>query len=174
MVIWPREAVLMQCKNYAPLVPLMEGIEPARLLAALAMNESSLGANSGPRHEPAWDVGGKYASDPEQAKLLSLYPYFAACSFGPWQIMFYNCSGYTPTELNTDLSLVTRATISYLSRQIQRWKPSTIQAIGEIWNHGSPVRPPAVASPGVQLYCKDLAGNYIAAETWLETTSVGG
>jgi hypothetical protein len=167
MVTWPRSAVLMSCKNYAPLLPPIDGLDPARLLAALAMNESSLGDDCGPRYEAAWDIGGEYASNPVQAKNLELFPYAAACSYGPWQLMFYNAPGYTPTELNGDLSLVTRATIGYLVRQIQRWKITTVQGIGELWNHGSPVIPPATPSVGVQMYCRDLAGNYIAAEMWL-------
>lgn len=166
--VWPRTDVLTSCNNYALLLPAMDDVDPARLLAALAMNESSLGANCGPRHEPAWDVGGAYGSDPQQAKLLSLYPYAAACSYGPWQIMYYNAAGYTPSELNSDLSMVTRATIGYLSRQIAHWKITTVQAVGEMWNWGHPHRPGEVADPvGVQVYCHDLAGNYIAAEEWL-------
>jgi hypothetical protein len=82
--------------------------------------------------------------------------------------MFYNVPGYTPTELNTDLSVVMRASIGYLSRQIQRFQPTTLEQIGQIWNHGSIVKPPNVPSPGVELYCRDLSGNYVAAEGWLE------
>lgn len=172
MTTWPRDAVLQSCKNYGPMLPTMEGVDPARLLAAIAMNESSLGANSGPRHEDAWDVGGEYARNPMQARNLQLYPWWAATSLGPWQLMFYNAPGYTPNELNTDLSVVTRATIGYMSRQIQRWNIKTVQAIGEMWNWGHPDRPLEVIPVGVQIYCRDLAGNYVAAEQWLETTVV--
>lgn len=167
MTSWPRDQVLALCHVYAPLLPEIDGIDPARLLAALAMNESTIGLNCGPRHEPAWDIGGLYASNPQQARNLELYPYQASCSFGPWQIMFYNAPGYTPEELNTDLSLVTRATIGYMSKQIRRWNLGTVQAVGEMWNWGHPEQPLEEVPVGVQLYCKDLEGNYLAAETWL-------
>jgi hypothetical protein len=174
-ISWPREAVLQACRTYGPLLPPIIGLDPVRMLAALAMNESSLGADCTPRHEPDWDIGGIYASNPEQAKLLEEFPYMAACSMGPWQIMYYNAAGWgTPTDLNTDLSLVTRASLSYLTKQIKRWNIKTLDGIGQVWNHGSPVIPPAVPSAGVQMYCKDLAGNYVAAEGWLETTTVAG
>jgi hypothetical protein len=169
MITWPRHEVLRLCQSYGALLPEIEGIKPAQLLAALAMNESSLGLDCGPRHESSWDVGGKYASDPQQAKNLSLYPYAAACSYGPLQIMFYNVPGYAPNELNTNLPLVMRASISYLSRQIRRFAATTVEEIGQIWNHGSPVKPPAKPSPGVQLYCRDLIEHYTAAEGWLES-----
>lgn len=168
-ISWPRSAVLTSCKSYAPLLPPIDGIDPARMLAAMAMNESSLGANCGPHYDPIWDVDGLYGKDPEQAKLLAEYPHLAACSYGPWQIEYYNAAGWgTPTELNTDLSLVTRASIAYLGREIQRWKIANLLVIGQVWNHGSPIIPPKVPSAGVEKYCKDLAGNYIAAEGWLE------
>lgn len=166
MVSWPRDQVLGTCKTYSALLPEIAGIDPAMVLAALAMNESSLGLNCGPHHDPAWDIGGEYASNPEQAKLLEEYPYLAACSFGPLQIEYYNAAGWgTPTELNAELSLVMRASIAYLGREITRWKPTTLQTIGQIWNHGSPTVNP---SQGVKNYCNDLAGNYVAAEGWLE------
>lgn len=168
VVTWPRAEVLDLCKQYGSLLPPIPGIDPAQLLAALAMNESSLGLNCGPRHEDEWDVGGRYSYNPQQAENLRQFPYLAACSMGPWQLMFYNAPGYTPTELNNDLSLVTRATIGYMSRQIQHWNVTTVEEMGQIWNHGSPIRPPAVVPVGVQIYCKDLQGNYVAAEGWLQ------
>lgn len=167
-VTWPRSAVLQACKGYSALLPPIDSVDPARLLAALAMNESSLGDDCGPRLEPAWDVGGEYASNPQQAANLAQFGQAAAKSYGPWQLMFYNAPGYTPTELNTDLSLVTRATIGYLYKQIKRWNITTVQAVGELWNWGHPDQPGVVDPTGVQIYCRDLAENYIAAETWLE------
>lgn len=166
MVAWPRSDVLMQCRALAQLAPVGV-LNSVWVLAALAENESTLGANCGPRHEPAWDVGGEYASEPIQAQLLEKYPYDAACSYGPLQIMFYNCSGYTPTELNTDLPLVMAASIGYLSRQVKRWNITSLQGVGEMWNWGHPDRPLEKIPLGVQNYCKKLAGNYLLAAQWL-------
>jgi hypothetical protein len=163
-VTWPRGDVLAACKTYAPIVTAVVGIDSAQLLAAISANESSVGADCGPRLEPAWDTGGKYAEDPDQASLLSQFGQAAARSYGPFQIMFYNAPGYTPDELNTDLKMVTMASIYFLNKQIRVFQPKTIYAIGQIWNGGHP----GANSPGVVLYCKELQDNYDAAAGWLE------
>lgn len=176
-VSWPRDQVLGVCKQYAPLLPPIDGLDPARVLAALAMNESTVGLNCGPRYEPSWDTNGTYGKNPQQASNLAEYGSVldedgvwrkaAACSYGPWQVMFYNVPGYTPAELNSDLPLVSRASIGYLGRQIQRWKLTTLQEIGEMWNWGHPEEPFEVVPEEVQNYCKDLAGYYVVAADWL-------
>lgn len=162
-VTWPRVAVLIACKEYGTLISPISGIDSAHLLMAIAQNESSMGANCGPRHEAVWDVGGTYSADPVQAALLRQYGSAAACSYGPWQIMLYNAPGCTPDELNSQLPLVSRATVAFLSKEIRRWNLSTIEAIGQVWNGGHP----GASSPGVQMYCKELQENYEAAEGWL-------
>ena len=166
MISWPRESVLQACRQYAPLLPDMGDVDGARLLAAIAMKESSLGADCDPRHEPSWDIGGEYASNPQQAKNLQLYPYAAACSYTPLQIMFYNCPGCTPDELNTDLALGIRVSVYYMSRQINRWKIDSVRGVSEMWNWGHPERPFEVVPLEVLDYCNDVAGYYLAAEAW--------
>src|ERR1700722_3771531 len=150
-VTWPREAVLQACKTYAPIVSIIDGLDSAQLLAAIAANESSVGENCGPRYEAEWDVGGKYASNQQQATLLSQYGSDAARSYGPWQVMFYNAPGYTPAELNTDLKMATMASVTFLNKQIRMMRPQSIIHVGQIWNGGHI----GADSPGVMLYCKE-------------------
>ena len=166
---YTRAQVLQACVDYGPLVTPIVGIDSAQLLAALAENESSMGANCGPRLEPAWDFGGVYAKDQQQQTLLEEYGQAAACSYGPLQVMFYNASGYTPTELNTDLTLAIRASIAYMNTLIREWHPQTVADVGEMWNSGSLVNSAKgeVPAPGVVLYCQELVENYQKAAGWL-------
>ena len=166
MVSWPRSEVLHACQSYGPLVTPIEGIDSVLLLAAIAANESTVGVDCGPRFEPGWYWGGPYANNHQQAALLAQYGKAAASSYGPLQIMFYNAPGCTPEELNTNLSLVVRVSIEYLNKQIGEFSPKTVMDVGECWNGGHIVRPPAQPSAKVQQYCKDLEANYIAAATW--------
>lgn len=164
-VTWPRTDVLTSCQSYGQLVDPLPGIDGARLLAAMAMNESALGDNCGPRHEPAYDVGGLYASDPAQKVLLSQYPYWGASSFGPLQVMLVNLPGATPQELNGDLSLVFRLSVGFLNQQIRRFSPASLQDIGEIWNGGHK----GAWNADIEQYCKSLESNYEQAEVWLRS-----
>jgi hypothetical protein len=167
-ISWPKQSVVAACVTYAPLVTEIEGIDSRHLLLAMAQKESSMGYDCTPRHEPAWDANGRYASDPQQALLLEQYGRDAACSYGPLQVMFYNAPGYTPHELNTDLSIAMRAAIAYLNKQIRHFSPKTVGEVGQVWNHGSIVRLPNHPSLQVQLYCTKLEVNYHDAPAWLE------
>lgn len=142
------------CRAYGPqLTELPYGVDGAQLLWALAGNESSFGANCAPRHEPAYDVGGRYAD----ADLLARFGRAAACSYGPWQIMFANCpSHYIPEDMN-DLDKAAVATVLFLNRQLNRFRPSTLRSIGAIWNGGNPG---ALKRPEVQVYADRLERNY--------------
>jgi hypothetical protein len=173
MISWPRDAVLAACRNYAPLVTPIAGIDTTLLLAAMAANESTVGVDCGPRYEQNWDWGGTYSKNPKQQSLLNLYGRAAAMSYGPLQIMFYNAPGCTPEELNTNLSMVMRASIEYLNNQIREFDPKTVTDVGQMWNGGHVVRPPAVPSLRVQNYCKELNENYTAATTWFGLVTVG-
>src|SRR4051794_28343504 len=73
-------------------------IDAALLLWAMSGRESTFGKNLKPRHEPAYDTGGKYAVASQLAKFGSAY----ACSYGPLQIMACNAKMFTPAELASD------------------------------------------------------------------------
>jgi hypothetical protein len=62
--------------------------QPDAFLVALSGIESSFGLNDIPRYEPAYGYGGRYAKASHLAKALERYGALAACSYGPWQVMY--------------------------------------------------------------------------------------
>ncbi len=116
---------------------LPNDVTGSQLLWGLAGVESSFGKNLGPRHEPAFDVGGSfYKSSNLQQQLVSQYGSAAACSYGPWQIMFSNAPfTYKPKDLE-DLGKVTSATVLFLNSVLRRFKPKNLGEIGQCWNGG--------------------------------------
>lgn len=146
------------CRSFGPyLAPLPAAIDGAQLLWAIAGNESSFGINCTPRHEPAFDVGGVYGSGPVMAPLLAKYGPAAACSYGPWQLMFCNAPQvYTPDSF-TDLDACATATVAYLNKFLRRWSPRDLATIGECWNNG---HPRTELRAGVAVYVQKLAANY--------------
>lgn len=135
--------------------PLPPSIDGKSLLWALSLNESEGGEDCGPRHEPAYDVGGDYAD----VELLEQFGSAAACSYGPLQIMLPNASeGAKPSDFD-DLDTAMEYSVDFLNKELQRFKPLTLTTIGQIWNHGSPT---SAMSPGVTAYVNDLTRNYDA------------
>lgn len=128
------------CKRYAPFLRnVPSGIEPGLLLWALSGCESSFGKNCTPRFEKAYFVGGLYATSPDQAKLLAMYGRFAACSYGPFQIMLVNAIGYTPTELSLDSEKATEATVAYINRRIfsGKYAATNLEQFADSYNSGT-------------------------------------
>jgi hypothetical protein len=133
-----KQEVLDVCAQYGPLLKVPSGIDGPRLMAAIASVESSLGFDCGPRHEPTYDVGGSvYASSKLQQSLVAKYGSAAASSYGPWQMMFCNFNGETPTQLESDIDACARAFVDQFNRFVIRSrKASTLDEIGEVWNEG--------------------------------------
>lgn len=132
--------------------PLPSAIEGAQLLWAITGNESSFGENCTPRHEPAYDVDGRYAHDPHQASLLALYGPAGACSYGPMQVMLCNApAGTTPTNFDHCESAM-RAGVYALNKLLMRFRPKTVAEIGYCYNGGHLADPvPAAADYGARL-----------------------
>lgn len=145
------------CTQYGPTVAqLPDGVDGTQLLWAMSGNESSFGANITPRHEPAFDVGGVYGSSAQMIPLLAQYGSAAACSYGPWQIMFANVPDATPESFD-DLDFCAIASVAFLNKQLARFKPQTLGDIGSIWNAGHIQKP---YSAQVQVYVDRLTENY--------------
>lgn len=149
---------LEQCRALGSTVGPLAGLDGATLLWALSLNESSGGINCGPRHEPAFDIGGGfYKTSPQQRVLVAQFGSMAACSYGPLQIMLCNAApGTVPQDFN-DLGKAMKISVAFLNHQLAHFKPVTLMTIGAIWNAGSPQQNP---SPGVQAYCKELGMHY--------------
>ena len=151
--------VMAMCLTYGQLLDVSHDIDGPRLMAAISSNESSFGVDCGPRHEPEFDVGGRWATSSLQAKLLTRYGSAAACSYGPWQMMFGNYVGYTPDELNTNLRANAVEFVRFFNSYVIGDKhASTIEEIGEVWNEGHITPDPAYTDKLVKAYDSIPAG----------------
>lgn len=141
---FPKAAVLAACQQYGSQLKVPSGLDGARVMQAIASNESSLGADCGPRHEPAYEANGALWARKAMARLLAQYPPVgdppqspAACSYGPWQMMFLNFENATPGQLETDLDLCAQNFVRFFNAYvIGEMKAETLADIGEIWNEG--------------------------------------
>ena len=136
-MIYSREETARACRAWGLMLSVPQGVDGVKLLWALSGCESSFGADASPRHEPAYDVGGAYAKNPEQAALLQLYGSAGACSYGPWQIMLVNVHpAASPAEM-ANLNRAAMETVSFLNREIfEREEPQTLEEIAEAYNSG--------------------------------------
>jgi hypothetical protein len=161
MVTFPKQEVLDCCAQYGPMLKLPAGLDGRKVMASIASNESSTGANCGPRHEPAYDVGGALSKGSQQANALEEFGSAAACSYGPFQMMFVNFSGVRPDQLNTDIDLCVQGCGSFFNAYVIGARHAqTLTDIGQIWNCGHKTDSP---SAGVALYCQHLQAAYDAA-----------
>jgi hypothetical protein len=163
--IFPRNAVISACKQYGPQLKVDSAIDPVVAMMAISSNESSVGANCGPRHEPGYDVGGGiYQANELQRQLVAEYGAAAASSYGPWQMMFINFErGVTPDQLLSDLDLCAGNFVRFFnSSVIGIRKAVSLADIGQVWNGGHVSKKP---SPAVAIYCEHLAAAYAQFST---------
>ena len=155
--------VLSLCKKYGSLItlPASSILDGVALMCAFAENESSFGANTVPRHEPAYDVGGRYANNPMQASLLKQYGRAAACSYGAWQTLPCNALGVAPSVLDGNTDAQALAFVRDFNQRVLP-RAQTLGEMGQVYNAGHVAVPPAKPLPGVIRYCADLQKNYTA------------
>jgi hypothetical protein len=140
---FPKAAVLAACQQYGSQLEVPEGIDGIKLMIAIASNESNIGVNCGPRHEPAYEATGAAWAQKAMAPLLAQYPPVgnppqspAACSYGTWQMMFVNYKDVTPSQLLTDLEACAQNFVRFFNTVLMAKHPQTLAEIGEIWNMG--------------------------------------
>ena len=137
-MFYTRQQIAQVCRQLGPSVgPLPNGIDGAQLLWALSGNESSFGLNCTPRHEPGYDVGGRYATHSPMPELRMQFGRAAACSYGPWQLMLAFAGGHSPNDMS-DLLTAANATIVFLNCDLRRFetKIEALCDIGEVYNAG--------------------------------------
>ena len=155
---FPKADVLAACAKFGPQLQVDSQLDGVKVMAAIAGNESSYGYNCGPRHEPAYDVGGTYANGALQKGLLQEFGSAAACSYGPWQMMFDNFVGFTPAQLLTDLDACAMSFVRFFNSYVIRTRRAvTLDEIAQVWNSG---HISATPSPAVQRYMQQLQKNY--------------
>jgi hypothetical protein len=140
-----RTQIAAACSQFGSRVAgLPDGVDGTQLLWAMSGVESSFGANCTPRHEPAFDVGGKESQGEPQPQKLALYGSAAACSYGPLQLMFCNVPlTMSPSMIDTSLTLAMQCSVIFLNGLLRHWKPSSLAEIGECWNAGHITPDPA-------------------------------
>lgn len=145
--------------RFGATLKLPPAIDGARLLWALAGNESSFGLNCSPRHEAGYCRGGKYY-DPD---VTELWGCLAHCSYGPWQVMYANISrgNISPLDIAIKPDFVANAAVQFIqSRIIGLEKATTVEEIAEAYNSGDwrDELHPNKAIP--EKYIADLVKNY--------------
>jgi hypothetical protein len=132
-----RQEIADACRRWGSQAgPLPAGVDGTQLLWGLSGVESSFGANCQPRHEPAFDGGGAYATHYPMPILLSKYGAGGACSYGPWQIMLCNAPlSHGPSNFDS-LALAGQDSLAYLNALLRHWLPQSLAEIGECWNAG--------------------------------------
>lgn len=166
---FPKADILEVCAKFGPQLKTPTGLDGERLMISIAANESGggdvnfVGHDCGPRHEPAYDVGGSvWASSPAQRSLVTQYGRDGASSFGPWQMMLINCPSATPKQLTTDLDVCVASFVSFFNSYVAHQRPVNVEQIGQIWNGGHIYKtsnPPT----GVLKYCAELKLAYDSA-----------
>lgn len=155
-----RGAVIATAKVFGPQLKVparTPPFDPVCLMLAFASNESSMGQFTTPRYERAYDVGGIYSGG-TQAPLLAKYGRAAAYSYGCWQIMPCNALGFSPEELNTDITAQGQAFVNFFNDYIiARHEAMTLDQFAMVYNAGSILTKPG---PGVINYINDLKTNY--------------
>lgn len=114
-------------------------INGAQLLWAMSGRESSFGRDIKPRHEPVYDMNGRYWRKFDWCKQgVQMYGRDFACSYGPLQIMACNAKGFTPYELGSDPEKAMQAAVAFMRLDVlRRQKARTIDEICDCWNTGN-------------------------------------
>lgn len=118
--------------------------DPKALLAALAMVESSGGANNVPRHEDGWcpnQFGHAAKNNVLVHSRHKQYGCHACCSYSPWQILYHTAADNGYKGKPVDLTLPGVA-IVWVIRRLNRMidGPGTylsVEQIGDAWNSGN-------------------------------------
>lgn len=122
------------CRQFGGMLKLPADLDGARLLWALAGNESSFGVESNPRHEAAYCHGGKYFD----AARTKAWGCLAHCSFGAWQVMYANfVPAISPLDILQQPELVAGACVQLIQNRITgAEKATTIEEIADAYNSG--------------------------------------
>jgi hypothetical protein len=171
---WTQAQVQAACRQYGPGVnagKLVDGygypLDGVKLLWALSGEESSFGANCGPRLEPSyWD--GENSKSGLQTELNKQYGMAAAKSYGPWQIMYVNCYLLgTPQQIDEDINLGAQAGVEFINSYIILDKKAlNLQQVARVYNSGNLTVPMTM---GVMRYIENVGQYYNKVPSVLET-----
>lgn len=120
------------------------GLNSICVLQALADVESTYGKNAIPRYEPAYGWGGRYAN----RTLLKEWGAWAACSYGPFQVMFPTLQELgvhcTPMEAAADPQVTCLGAVRFIEQRVIKHFPGdckvedALRIIADAYNSGNP------------------------------------
>lgn len=124
------------CRFYAPTVNAPDGVDPYALLYAIGMAESSGGVFNITRYEKSYHTG-RYVTP----ALVTKFGAAAACSYGPWQIMYPNAvtvlgEDIDPVRLHIP-EVAAVASIKWLNDHVIGRGALTLRDIADTWNTGN-------------------------------------
>jgi hypothetical protein len=138
-----RNAVYLKFPQVFVVDDTLEPVDPQVFLGAFSLNESSGGKNNKPKHEAAYDIGGRYCKG-RQFELVEQYGSAAACSYSSFQLMFicFYEMGFSPTpsQAGNDEYAIT-AVVKFFNRRI--FKDGTANDVnfiglaGDAYNSGN-------------------------------------
>ena len=172
--------VLAACSKYGPQLNVdgieylrpdgaVQSVSGAALMLAIAAVETGggqvdyAGHDCGPRHEPAYDEGGKFWKTSNSLQLLiGEYGSQAAMSYGPWQMMFDNFTlgefhTFVPSSLTTDLEFLAVNFVNFFNHYVLHFHPTSVVEVGEIWNAGHITSDPAYTDKLMDAYSVALS-----------------
>lgn len=132
-------------------------LDALQLLVALGGRESRFGQSLKPRHDPAWDFGGKVwkASLELQAFIAQNGP-AGACRYGPLGVMAFHAQGYAVAEMAGDPEAALGGAIVHFNRYVMgQCRCQSLLQICRTWNGGSPS---AAMVPG---YYEEVLQHYL-------------
>lgn len=165
--------VLAACQRYGPQLRVPPGVDPVKLMTAIASNESNLGEDCGPRYEKSYDIGGRnYLASKAQQLLVARFGRPACCSYGPWQMMFDNFMTEDPWVLETQLMVNAQEFVRFYNTYVAgHWKPVNLEQIGDVWNLGH-IGPDTAYTNKLAVAYEQAAGTEIAGGNNAEAGSV--
>ena len=139
----PVEIMDNLCDYYGKSLVLPIGLDGVALFKAIADVESSYGTMALPRHEKAYDWGGRYATP----NLLRQYGSWAAHSYGPFQVMYPTIRemglDVTPLAAAQDATVSAGAACRLINKRLIKQIPTgctidvAIRTIGDGYNSGT-------------------------------------
>lgn len=136
-----RDSLYILCDELAVGLDTPPALSGTKLLRAIAQVESSGGAQNIPRFERAYSVGGHYFRRAQHVRdAWGQYGDLAACSYGPWQILYivalelgYNGAPWQLTDPPESGPMV----VKLLNRRIFGKGARTLAEVGDAYNSGS-------------------------------------
>lgn len=130
-----RPIIANLCTRFGAALKLPPTIDGARLLWAIAGNESNFGTNVSPRHEDAYCYHGRYYDK----AFTNLWGCLAHCSYGPWQVMYPNISmgNISPLDAAVRPEIVANMAVRFINKRIlMAEKATTIEEVADAYNSG--------------------------------------